>query len=212
MKQACFAILAREMQCAMQPPNDDKDIVELLLGWITDMPGVVDKKGNPINLAPSLVSDLLNQKVEVPKAIKNACTTSKMASEAHKHCKNIIVPYINPFTSADMFDHLSSIVNEDDTISDRKKKQLLKLCDGKNDAEFLAELLMYVISRPNKAFDTPVEREDISLLSESNCECPIYHGQLVGYIKNRLVKKYVVVNIYPDNQEGIEASFSLIRP
>ena len=45
MTELCFAEFAKCLQSAMQPPNDDKDVVELLLGWITDMPSVVDKKG-----------------------------------------------------------------------------------------------------------------------------------------------------------------------
>lgn len=77
MTELCFAEFAKCLQSAMQPPNDDKDVVELLLGWITDMPSVVDKKGNSIHLAPSLISDLLNRKVDVPKAIKTPVRLEK---------------------------------------------------------------------------------------------------------------------------------------
>lgn len=45
MTELCFAEFAKCLQSAMQPPNDDKDVIELLLGWITDMPSVLDKKG-----------------------------------------------------------------------------------------------------------------------------------------------------------------------
>lgn len=104
MTELCFAEFVRCLQSAMQPPNDDKDIVELLLGWITEMASVVDRKGNSINIAPSLISDLLKRKVDVPKAIKNACTTKQIIADAQKHCETKIIPYMNAITSDDMFE------------------------------------------------------------------------------------------------------------
>lgn len=89
MTELCFAEFAKCLQGTMQPPNDDKDVIEFLLEWITDMP--VDKKGNPVHLVPSLLSDLLNRKVDVPKAIKNACTTQKILTDAKKHCEDQVI-------------------------------------------------------------------------------------------------------------------------
>ncbi len=43
MTELCFAEFAKCLQSGIQPPNDGKDAVELLLGWVTDMPDVADK-------------------------------------------------------------------------------------------------------------------------------------------------------------------------
>lgn len=110
MTELCFAEFVRCLQSAMQPPNDDKDIVELLLGWITEKASVVDRKGNSINIAPSLISDLLKRKVDVPKAIKNACTTKQIIADAQKHCETKIIPYMNAITSDDMFEAIEKIM------------------------------------------------------------------------------------------------------
>ena len=137
MTELCFAEFAKCLQSGIQPPNDDKDVVGLLLGWITDMPGVVDKRGNPINIAPSLVSDLLKRKVDVPKAIKNACTTKKMVSDAIKHCESNLIPYLNPIVSDDMFEAMGKAVEADEIIAAKKKKELTALLENGKEAEFL---------------------------------------------------------------------------
>ena len=213
MTELCFAEFARCLQSAMQPPNDDKDVVELLLGWITDMPSVVDKKGNPVHIAPSLISDLLNRKVDVPKAIKNACTTRKILTEAKKHCECQVLPYLNPIVSDDMFEAMEKAVEGDEIIATKKKKELASLLENGKEAEFLGQLLIYVINRENRLSNTPVVSEDIPLLAEADFECPICHAPLVEYVKNTPVKKYEVVKLYPDNTTAFATEFALIpRP
>lgn len=161
MTELCFAEFVRCLQSAMQPPNDDKDIVELLLGWITEMSNVVDRKGNPINLAPSLISDLLKRKVDVPKAIKNACTTKKIIADAKKHCETKIIPYMNAITSDDMFEAMRKAIDADDVIAIKKKKELSTLLDNGKEAEFLGQLLIYVINRENRLSVTSVVSDDV---------------------------------------------------
>ena len=114
--QLCFATFAKSLQAAMQPPNDDKDVVDTLLGWITDKESVVDKKGNPIHLASSLISDLMNRKVDVPKAIKNACTSASLLSEAIAHFRAVIIPYLNPYVSDDLYETLINTIHDDRDI------------------------------------------------------------------------------------------------
>ena len=210
MTELCFAEFAKCLQSAMQPPNSDKDIVGLLLGWLTDMPSVLDKKGNPIHIAPSLISDLLNRKVDVPKAIKNVCTTKKIIADAQKHCETTIIPYLNAALADDMFEKMGKAVDADDIIATKKKKELAALLKNGKEAEFLGKLLIYVINRENRLLDTSVVSDDIPLLAEADYECPICHQPLVEYVKNAPVKKYEVVNIYPDNLSGFASEFALI--
>ena len=210
MTELCFAEFAKCIQSAMQPPNDDKDVIEFLLGWITDMPSVIDKKGNQIHLAPSLISDLLKRKVDVPKAIKNACSTRKIINEAVKYCANMVIPYLNPMLSDDMFEAMSKCVDADTVIASKKKKELAAYLQDGKEAEFLGRLLLYVINRENRLTNTPVGVEDIPLLAEANYECPICHAQLVECIKNTSVKKYEIVNIFPTNINSCSSDFLLV--
>lgn len=179
MTELCFAEFAKCLQSGIQPPNDDKDVVGLLLSWITDMPGVADKKGNPVNIAPSLVSDLLKRKVDVPKAIKNACTTKKVVTEAIKHCTANVIPYLNPILSDDMFEAMGKAVEADTIIAIKKKKELTALLKNGKEAEFLGQMLIYIINRENRVSNSSIVSDDIPLLAEADYECPLCHAPLV---------------------------------
>lgn len=210
MAELCFAEFAKCLQNALQPPNNDKDVIELLLGWITDKPDVLDKKGNPIYLAPSLTSDLFNRKVDVPKAIKDVCTTHKILTEASHHFSNAVLPCLNPIVSDDMFEALRRTVTDDDMMANKTKKELASFLDNGKEAKFLGHLLIYVINRENKKSTTPLISDDIPLLAETNYECPICNKSLVTYVKNTPVKKYEVIKIYPENASTLNADFSCI--
>ncbi len=210
--QLCFATFAKSLQSAMQPPNDDKAVVDTLLAWITDKDSVVDKKGNPIHLASSLISDLINRKVDVPKAIKNACTSAALLSEAIAHFNTEVIPYLNPYVSDDLYEILIKSIQDDQDIAIRKKNSLQRLYDEEKNAELLANLLLYVINRTNRFAATPLEINDIPLLAEAGYECPICHAPLVEYVKTTAVKRYGIVPIYPVDIAGHEAEFKGITP
>ena len=213
MTELCFSEYAKCLQHAMQPPNDDKDVIELLLGWITSMPDVVDKKGNPVYIAPSLISNLMNRKVDVPKAIKNVCSTRKILTQAKKHCENQVIPFLNPVVSDDMFEAMAKAIEDDDVIAAKKKKELASFLENGKEAEFLGHLLIYVINRENRISDSPVLSEDIPLLAETDYECPICRSPLVEYVKNTPVKKYEVIKIFPEDTSSFASEFANIpRP
>lgn len=206
-----FSEFTKCLQTALQPPNDDKDVVNLLLGWITDLPEVVDKKGNPIYLAPSLISDLMNRKVDVPKAIKSVCTTSKILRMSEKHCKDQVLPFLNCVREDDMLESMKRCADGDVVIATKKKKELSALLENGKEAEFLGQLLIYVINRENRILYTPVESDDIPLLAETGYECPICHAPLVGYVKTTPIKKYEIVKIFPDDTSDLEEEFSQFK-
>lgn len=208
MGYLCFSTFAKALQPAMQPPNDDKDVVEILLGWITEKPSVLDKKGNPVTIAPSLISELLKQKVNVPKVIKNECTTKSILTETINHFENKVIPFLNPYICSDFYFNIKSLVDGDSTIADKKKKELNALYDCSKDAEFLAQIFLYAVNKENRDFDIPVESNDIPLLDETSYECPICHSQLIQYVKNSPVKKYSIVKIYPEDVSGYEDDFA----
>ncbi len=208
--ELCFAKFAKCIKNAMQPPNGDVDVVTLLLEWITDRPEVTDKKGEPIMLNAPLISDLLNRKVDVPKSIREACTTKAILDDAKKHCEHVILPSLIPVLEDDMFDKMINAVENDATVSEKTREKLLALYDNEEYAEFLGWLLIYVINRENKQSNTPIESNDISLLAETGYECPICHAPLIKCLKNIPIKKYEVIEIYPNDISGCEKDFAKI--
>ena len=208
MTELCFAQFARCFQKFLQPPNDDVNTVELLLGWITFLPDVKDKKDETIYFAPSTISDLLNRKINVHSSIKKACSSNEILTMAEEHCKTQILGRLNPFTKEDMFKEMLNAIQLDVVIADSTKKELTDLLEKEEKAKFLGLLLIYTISRENRIRNCSIEQDDIPLLSEANYECPICHTPLVGYIKNTAVKKYDVIHIYPANASAINTEFA----
>lgn len=149
MADLCFAEFAKCIQRGLQPPNNDKDVVVLLLGWITERSEVVDRKGEPVQLRPSMISDLMNRRVNVHQSIKDACSTEGILEDAVNHFERNVIPFLNPFIQYDMFEELHQLIESADNAARRTKEQYIHLLQEERYAEFLARLLMYVIHRPN---------------------------------------------------------------
>lgn len=211
-----FSSFARELQMALQPPNGDKDVVLLLLDWITQKERVVDKKGNPVNLTPSLISTLMNQAVDVPKAIKDACTEIAILNEAVRHVDQKVMPCLNPFMETDMYANIAAMINNDEGISNEKKQKLILLYEQKQYSQFLAQVLLYVIHKPNRLDGQALEISDIPLLAEAGYHCPKCSCDLVKSIKGMSMKNYCMVHIYPEitpaEGVGFESAIVPMKP
>ena len=197
MTEVCFSEYARCLQKSLQPPNDDLSTVTLLLEWITDRSDVKDKKGNPINIDSSLTSNLLNRKVNVPKPIKDVCSNSQILVDSTNHFRLKVLPCLNPIMSDDMFEEMEKAIENDTSVSKRTKAKLLKLIDSGQEAEFLANLFMYVVNVENRKSGEVAVRDDIPLLAEVDFQCPICHRRLIEQVKANTIKKYDIVHIYP---------------
>lgn len=213
MSELCFSDYAKCIKSALQPPNDDKDVVLLLLDWITERENVTDKKGNPVNIPPSLITNLLKRNVDVPRAIKDECSNNSILNGAIKHAEDIIIPALNPFLADDMFENLKKLVSSDVVVSAKTKNDLLSLLQDGKKAEFIAKSLLYVINRENKMpmIIVPVDTDDLPLLAQANYECPICHTALVEDVKNNSIKKYEIVNIYPKDTSHCSSEFAGIN-
>lgn len=125
----------------------------------------------------------------------------------------MVIPFLNPVVSDDMFEAMDKAVDSDEVIASKKKKELATLLENGKEAEFLGKLLIYVINRENRLSNTPIVSEDIPLLAEADYECPICHAPLVEYVKNTPVKKYEVMSIFPSDTTTCALEFALIpRP
>lgn len=217
MTEVCFSEYARCFQKSLQPPNEDLPTVTLLLKWITDRPGVKDKKDNPINVDSSLTSNLLLRKVNVPKAIKDACSNSQIIADATTHFRSVVLPCLNPIVADDMYEEMEKAIENDTSVSKRTKAKFMKLLDNGQEAEFLANLLMYVINVENRKSGELADRDDIPFLAEVDFQCPICHRRLIEQVKANAIKRYDIVHIYPDcvdfgvdKPRNIDASSNLI--
>lgn len=204
MTEICFSEYTKCFQKALQPPNDDLQTVKLLLEWITDRLDVKDKKGNPVNIDSSLTSNLMNRKVNVPKSIKDVCSNSKIVEDAVAHFQNKVLPCLNPIVSDDMYEEMEKVIINDSSMGKRYKAKLVKFLNEGRDADFLANLLMYVINKDNKKAGELTEQGDIPLIAEVEFKCPICHRPLIEQVRGTGIKKYDIIHIYPDDKQGID--------
>ena len=158
-----------------------------------------------------MISDLLKRKIDVPKSIKDVCTTGKIIDKSIAHFEKTIIPYLNPTLSDDMYEQMRDMIMEDFIISLKKRNELLTLLEYGEKAEFLAKLFIYLIHRDNKNIkednDKPIAiseeiDDDIFLLFEVGFECPKCHVPLIEKIKDRNIKKYEIIQINLNNSEN----------
>jgi hypothetical protein len=195
----------------MQLDNSDIEVVRLLLGWIADKPDVLDRKGEPFVITPPLVSDILKQKINIPKVLKWVCTSNKIWDEALDYCKSDVLSYTNLHMVPDMYENIRLLIENDGSISEEKKNELFRLYDKPDRSDFFTAILLYVISKENRNISEPPISNDIPLLAETSFECPLCHTPLVETIRSAPIKHYEIVNIYPDNIKGHEKEFSEVE-
>ena len=207
----CFSEFAKAIQKAIQQPNDDLSVVTLLLEWVTQLPQVVGNNGKPIDIDKSLASKLLNRKVDVPLAIKNECTTRKMVTLAEQHVEKRIIPFFSHVVYENILEELGRWVSEDEIIAKKTKKKLMDYLENEENSKFLGFLLVYLISQPNKLVEENLQVNDVPLLEEAHFRCPGCNASLTKNGKQRVIKMYQVVNIYPSNASDFDDVFKGIQ-
>lgn len=151
------------------------------------------------NLGSKKISRIVSRDDHVPDGIKQASQLPNVIEDTVKYFRDVVMPDMNPHLREESIDRVVKLIGVDPTIPDSKKTSLLALHTGGDDARFLAEVFLYAANRPNKKrADDVVEYEDAPLLAEANYECPLCHKKLVETVKNQPIKKYRIIQIFPD--------------
>lgn len=124
MSRLTISSFAKCLKDALQPPDTNEAVIDLLFGWVVSKESVTDKKGNAVVISSKLVSELFNQKVDVPKAIKDYLSAPNSVDEAIAHMGNMVIPMINPVMLNDLIGKLAQIVDADESIPEEKKAEL----------------------------------------------------------------------------------------
>ena len=109
-----------------------------------------------------------------------------------------------------MFFSMYRAINNDKKMGQAKKNSLLEAYKTGRKADFLGELLMYVIHRSNKATKSAVDVNDIALLAEAHYRCPICNHHLVENTLNVPISRYEIIDIFRDDIQGTPAEIALI--
>ena len=190
MEVLCFGTFGRMVQNVLQPPNGNLDVVEKLIGWIATRCGV--------DISAPVAANYLNCKQELHKDIIGECSSIRILPDTIEHIKSAIIPFLNDFAAVDLYASLRHLISEDDSIPPEKKRQLLDLENENDKSEFLAQTMLYAISKSNRPQFKNLSTDEAILLHEANMECPICHKPLVRYSKKQPLKKnFEIVYIFP---------------
>lgn len=188
MTNLCFGTYARILQDAMQEPNNNQAITEVLLGLITDHEQVVDKNGSPINIIPKMVSNLFNFKQDVPKAIVSGSTLPTVTQEAYTYFDKNIVLFLNPHKRDDLLHNMVQLISQDVTIPKDKKEALLANATSDMICEFLADTFLYAINKPNKESTNKSKAKTSADLTQVLKEIEILETQLSSFPRPKMVE------------------------
>lgn len=165
------------------------------------------------NLSSKKISRLVSRDDTVPDGLRQASMQQEVIDGTITYFKKEVMPDLNPHLKDDTLDRIIKLIGVDTTIPDSKKKSLMAFHEAGDDAMFLAQVFLYALNKPNKKQSNTVEYQDAPLLAEANYECPLCHKKLVDTIKGQAVKKYRIVQIFPDGLiDETAAEFAAIYP
>lgn len=165
------------------------------------------------NLSSKKISRLVSRDDTVPDGLRQASMQQEVIDGTITYFKKEVMPDLNPHLKDDTLDRIIKLIGVDTTIPDSKKKSLMAFHEAGDDATFLAQVFLYALNKPNKKQSNTVEYQDAPLLAEANYECPLCHKKLVDTIKGQAVKKYRIVQIFPDGLiDETAAEFAAIYP
>ena len=202
MNGLTFSSFVKCVKGALQPPNTNEAVVGLLLDWVVNKETVTDKKGDAVSIDSKLVSNLIRQKVDVPKPIKDFLSTPSAVQETIVHMADIVVPVLNPVMSNDLIGRLSDLIDADPTIP-KEKAEELDAFKSESASSFLANVFLYAVARPNIDEEQGETIEEIILTRETNGICPKCGKPLFKNIKGKTISCHQIVDI---SDEGVPRS------
>jgi hypothetical protein len=147
MNRLCFGTFAKTIQKALQKPNSNQAVAELLLGLIA-----VADSNEPLTLLPKKVSALFNFKEDVQEEISSLASTPKIITAMPRRFMAKVIPCLKHDQIEDLKENLRKLINADTSIAQAKRAELLShIDDGKNDlSEYLSTVFLYSLNKTNK--------------------------------------------------------------
>lgn len=144
-----FSVYAQALKRAI-PKSTNKDVTNLLIGFIIDHENVLNKNGDPYNLNGNAIYQWWHQNEDIPSGIKTAAASPTISSGAVDYFESDIIPKISPQKELDLYHELRVIIESDNEISDDTRNDFLELHKNNNLTEFLVEIFLYAIQKDNK--------------------------------------------------------------
>lgn len=149
----CFGTFARILQQALQKPNSNQDVTQLLHDLITEGSADTDIAGCYIK--PKKVTALFNFKENLHEDIVALTSNQSVIDKMPERIMQSVIPCLIDNQTTDLIENLRELIGYDPSISRAKKDEFIKLAkkvDTKNKnstKEFLSAVFLYAVNRPN---------------------------------------------------------------
>ena len=177
MDRLCFGTFARTLQSAMQIPNSNQAVVELLLDLVAGEAS--DGELSPsFSIKAKTVSGLMNFSDNVHEEIVALSSTQKVIDKMpQKFISRVILV---PMLVDDLIENLKLIINADKSISTVTRNGMTALANREHLSNFLSVAYLYALNKSNKAvvgkYDmevaTEIAPDDIALLNKIHSRYP----------------------------------------
>ncbi|TYS69711.1 hypothetical protein FZC76_05595 [Sutcliffiella horikoshii] len=144
-----FSSYAQAIKRAI-PKSTNKEVTNLLIGFIIKDENVLNKNGEPYSLNSNTIFQWWHQNEDIPSGIKTAAASPAISSEAIDYFESNIIPKISPQKELDLYHEMRSIIEADTEISGDTRNDFLTLHENNNLTEFLVEVFLYAIQKDNK--------------------------------------------------------------
>lgn len=178
MDRLCFGTFAKTLQCALQKPNSNQAVVELLLDLVVCEASDSELSAN-FSISPKMVSGLINSYEDVHSDVVALSSSDKVIEAMPTKFENNVV--FVPMLIDDLIENLRQIIMADQSISVGKRDELVGIADKKTLTEFLAATYLYALNKSNKAVRLKADMEiaaeltptdDIALLKSIYAKFP----------------------------------------
>lgn len=153
---------------------------------------------NPNFVDSTYLSRIWNGEREIAKDIKDCTIIPKRKKEIYEYFQDVIINELVESLKDDFYDKLLSLIANDETILQTKRKKFQTQFESGNEALFLSEVYLYSLNKPNKGYVTRLGFDDGELFEEVDQRCPLCNRSLVKTLIDRTQFFFSITKIFPD--------------
>ena len=152
MSELVFATYLRELKNAWAEDIADPDLIELLYDGVAEPMGLLNKENNTITVDKGTASKIVNRQKggNALRLIRNKANNEKVQVTIESYFQNKVIKRLHRDCVDDLISNLKKLIENDDSISEDKKAELLKNASKQNIAAFLGFTYLYSLTRDLK--------------------------------------------------------------
>ena len=172
LNNLCFSTFAVEIKGALNEATANEDVTELLFNSVVFPVSLMNKKSDPFTVSKETASRLFNRLINVPQEIRRTSVSPEVAASIYNYFGKNVLSRLMPGLEQDLLLKLTTIIHADDSIPDSTKNDFISKAQKNTLAEFLADVFLYTLKKPNKqsVVDASIEARDELALALSDAD------------------------------------------